>query len=105
MEARVEAIETQGQLRLGTFSRNVKFEDNSAGEQTNDELIYSSQLTMNVFDFNSSSDMFTLDARDKIDTYGKLEVENLRLINYNQFQIRRLAYERPWDSNRLYFKA
>lgn len=100
-----QAFEYQGQVRSGIFTRHARFEEPIAGESTNDESVYYGQLKLNLFDFNKSQDEIVFDARDKVDNYGKLERENLRLGTYNEFQIRHLAYQRPWENNRLYFKA
>lgn len=100
-----QAVEYQGQVRTGLFSRNVKFEEPIAGEQTNDESVYYGQVKLDVFNFNKAQDQVIFDARDKLDNFGKLERENVRLGTYNEFQLRQLVYERPWEANRFYFKA
>ncbi|MBC7659319.1 MAG: hypothetical protein H7249_06385 [Chitinophagaceae bacterium] len=97
------AVEAGGQLRLGAYSRSVEFEKPLNTETSNDEKVYSAQLRMSIYDFSSHDDSIVTDIRDKVDSYGKLDTQNLTLDTYNRVQVRELAYKRPWESNQFYF--
>lgn len=97
------AISVLGNLRVGAYTRTVEFEEPVNGEETNDEQVMSAQLKMDITDFDSKSDSFVIDLRDKIDSYGRLDKQNLSLETYNRFQVRELAFKRPWENNRFYF--
>lgn len=101
--APLEAAVTRGQVRAGYSSRGVEFNQPVAGEVSNDESVISLQARVDVSELNESDDRFLLDVRDKYDSYGKLERQNLRLSSYNRLILRSAAYQRPWESNRLYF--
>lgn len=98
-----KAIDALGQFRLGSYTRSVDFEQPVNGETSNDESVYSLQLRTEIYNFNSNDDVVLMDLRDKYDSYGKLDDSNLTLENYNRFQVRELAYKRPWETNKFYF--
>lgn len=103
--APLEAAVVRGQLRAGYSSRGVEFKQPVSGETSNDESVINLQAKVDVSEFNSSDDRLLFDIRDKYDSYGKLERQNLRLSSYNRMVLRQAAYQRPWESNRLYFTA
>ncbi len=98
-----KAIGVVGNFRLGLYSRTVEFDPAINGDTSNDEQVVSAQLKMDVNDFDSYNDTFVIDMRDKMDSYGKLDSQNLSLQNYNRFQVREMAFKRPWEYNRFYF--
>ncbi|MCX6130946.1 MAG: hypothetical protein NTX25_18050 [Proteobacteria bacterium] len=102
-----EAYEYDGDARLGYLTRQVEFKgdflNQTNGETHNDEQVLNAQLKLNIEDLSSNKDRVLFDFRDKRDNFGKLERENLRLINYDRRQLRLLAFERPWESNRHFF--
>lgn len=97
------AFSVLGNLRVGGYTRAVEFEETSNGDATNDEQVLSAQLKMDITDFDSQNDAFVIDLRDKIDSYGRLDTQNLSLDTYNRFQVRELAFKRPWEDNKFYF--
>ena len=99
----IDAATTRGQVRLGGYTRIVTFKDKLQGEENNDEAVLSGQFSLDALELNDSNDQVVLDFRDKWDSYGKLERQNLRLSSYNRIQMRTLAYRRPWETNRFYF--
>ena len=105
--APVSGAEFKGDTKLGVLNRQVEFKGDilkeTAGETHNDERLLNLQLKLNVEEMGSSKDRLLLDVRSKRDSYGLLERENLRLSNYDRQELRTLAYQRPWESNRFYF--
>ena len=96
------AMEFKGQLRVGAFTRTVSLSE-QAGESSNDEYIMSGQVHLEAYELNGDNDQIILEARDKVDNFGKLERENLRLTTYNRMQLRTFAYQRPFEFNKTYF--
>ncbi len=97
------AVSVLGNLRVGAYTRTVEFEEPVNGSTDNDEQVISAQMKMDVTDFDSKSDAFVIDLRDKIDSYGRLDTQNLKLDTYNRFQVREMAFKRPFEYNKLYF--
>jgi hypothetical protein len=100
---KARAVSVLGNLRIGAYTRSVEFDEPVNGELNNDEQVTSAQLKMDLTDFDSASDGFTVDMRDKVDSYGRLDTQNLALDTYNRFQVRELAFRRPYDYNKFYF--
>ena len=103
VSGRAYAVDVLGTARVGAYTRTVQFIDEINGETNNDENVFSAQLKAEIYDFNSRDDTFVMDIRDKVDTFGKLDQQNLSLETYNRLQIREMAYKRPWETNRIYF--
>ncbi len=101
------AVDVKGDARLGLYSRTVEFQGDllqqTAGETNNDEQVINAQLKLDLENLDDSKDRFLFDFRDKRDNFGKLERENFRLTSYDRRQLRVAAFQRPWESNRLYF--
>lgn len=100
---RALALSVLGNLRLGGYTRTVEFDQPIDGATSNDEKVMSAQLKMDVTDFDSKNDVFVIDMRDKLDSYGKLDKQNLSLTTYNRFQVREMSFKRPWEYNKFYF--
>lgn len=106
---RLEAMDIKGEARIGIYSRSVTFKGDilkdTAGETNNDEQVLNTQIKTDIEDINKSKDRALFDFRNKRDNFGKLERENYSLSSYDRRQLRTLAYQRPWEHNRLYFTA
>jgi hypothetical protein len=100
-------IDFLGDARFGYYTRSVEFQGDflgeTAGEKNNDEQVINLQLKATAVELDDSKDKFLFDFRDRRDSFGGLERENLRLSNYERRQLRTAAFQRPWEANRTYF--
>lgn|GEM_PF-5312601 len=98
-----QSMDTRGQIRIGAYTRTVTFKEAVLGETNNDEYVISSQVKLDLLNLTEDRGQVLFEVRDKIDNFGKLERENLRLTSYNRFQVRTAAYRKPWENNRFYY--
>lgn len=89
------AYKSTGRIILGAAAITERFASDQYGSTSNDYLFGSGRIFHKLTDLGDSRWELTTDLRDKYDSFGKLNREQLTLEGKNEFQIRQLSARWP----------
>ena len=99
------AYEYTGRLNLGVYAARENLNTADSGSSSNDALLTLARAYLDVTRIGSDNLEVIVDARDKYDSFGRVEPTLGRLVQANEPQLRQLALKSPPSSSSLYWSV
>lgn len=98
----VHATEYHAHGLLGAYVAKETVKDGAEKSSSNDQEAVLGRLFFDATRMGGVRSQFTLDVRDRYDSFGAQDQDRPRLVPSNDAQIRQLALKYPFESGRLY---
>ena len=97
------AYEYTGRLNLGVYAARENLNTTDSGSRENDAFLTLARAYVDVTRIGSDNLELIVDARDKYDSFGRVEPTLGRLVQANEPQLRQLVLKSPPSSGALYW--
>ena len=87
---------------LGFYQSKESVQDGTGASTSNDQAALLGRLYFDAMRIGGVKSQFTLDVRDKYDSFGAADRDRPRLVASNEGQIRQLAIKYPMESGNVY---
>jgi len=97
------ASEYSGRINLGAYQSKETFTDPVSGSNSNDAQEVLGSAYFDATGIGPFRNEFTLDLRDKYDSFGQVDTGAPRLVTSNEPQLRQLAVKYPYEEGNVFW--
>lgn len=97
------AADHYGRVNLGAYQSKETHSTESAGTKSNDQQAALGSFYLDVTKIGPFHNEFTLDFRDRYDSFAARDPDQPRLVEANEPQLRELAVKYPYEAGDLYW--